>query len=446
MNGGQLPPPEEAMASSSSGPPPPASRFRKPHPRQPATRYLFVGNCGPAVGVDTSSLDALFKPLGATEVLVPHPDASHVYVTFRDEHAAAQARLHLASPACGLAQTRHLIVKHADVKKEPQVRHRCSGSRGGVGIGVGGGAGAPPQAWEGGGAGFRVCVFTTKEPHVPRRPWGGRVQGLGGGAGLRGAGFRGVAARRGGVQGLGGRQLLRGGVQGLGGGGGQVVVKRISSKIGLSPPPAPCRAPTCAVHLQYTYVQHAPMTHAHSPPHPPLPTTPTTPHRYPSCHTTPHHATLLPTTHPPTPTLTTTPHTAPPPTHPPHHTDHTHPIAAHHTHPPLSSSPRPLPPPPLAPPQAPPAMQAALLSVEEVCVPGLYLLHDFVSPEEEGRLLAALELQPWVCLAKRRVQHYGYKFEYAVRGGMCVCVCGGGVGGGGQACVCVGGEIGRSQL
>ncbi|KAE8055809.1 hypothetical protein FH972_012630 [Carpinus fangiana] len=48
-------------------------------------------------------------------------------------------------------------------------------------------------------------------------------------------------------------------------------------------------------------------------------------------------------------------------------------------------------------------------------IPGLYLLHDFVSPKEEEELLAAVDDKPWKGLAKRRVQHYGYEFCYETR-------------------------------
>ncbi|CAN1143962.1 Alkylated DNA repair protein ALKBH8 homolog [Linum perenne] len=51
----------------------------------------------------------------------------------------------------------------------------------------------------------------------------------------------------------------------------------------------------------------------------------------------------------------------------------------------------------------------------EVNIPGLYLLHDFVSVEEEKELLAAVDGRPWNNLSKRRVQHYGYEFCYDTR-------------------------------
>lgn len=55
------------------------------------------------------------------------------------------------------------------------------------------------------------------------------------------------------------------------------------------------------------------------------------------------------------------------------------------------------------------------LVASDLNIPGLYLLHDFISPTEEEELLAAVDDKPWNSLAKRRVQHYGYEFCYETR-------------------------------
>nr|AKM76722.1 RNA-binding (RRM/RBD/RNP motifs) family protein [Erodium foetidum] len=55
------------------------------------------------------------------------------------------------------------------------------------------------------------------------------------------------------------------------------------------------------------------------------------------------------------------------------------------------------------------------LSASETAIPGLYLLPDFVTPHEQQELLAAVDARPWISLAKRRVQHYGYQFCYQTR-------------------------------
>ncbi|KAL3500245.1 hypothetical protein ACH5RR_039338 [Cinchona calisaya] len=55
------------------------------------------------------------------------------------------------------------------------------------------------------------------------------------------------------------------------------------------------------------------------------------------------------------------------------------------------------------------------LTDSELQVPGVYLLHDFITVREEEGLLAAVDSRPWHHLAKRRVQHYGYEFCYETR-------------------------------
>ncbi|XP_076903541.1 alkylated DNA repair protein ALKBH8 homolog [Bidens hawaiensis] len=55
------------------------------------------------------------------------------------------------------------------------------------------------------------------------------------------------------------------------------------------------------------------------------------------------------------------------------------------------------------------------LEASELNIPGIYLIHDFVSPQQEEQLLAAVDARPWHSLAKRRVQHYGYEFRYDIR-------------------------------
>lgn len=51
-----------------------------------------------------------------------------------------------------------------------------------------------------------------------------------------------------------------------------------------------------------------------------------------------------------------------------------------------------------------------------VDVPGLYVINEFVTEREESELLAAINQQPWNALQYRRVQHYGYEFDYKVNG------------------------------
>ncbi len=48
-------------------------------------------------------------------------------------------------------------------------------------------------------------------------------------------------------------------------------------------------------------------------------------------------------------------------------------------------------------------------------VPGLRYVPDFISADEERVLLAHVDAQPWLADLKRRVQHYGYKYDYKAR-------------------------------
>lgn len=50
-----------------------------------------------------------------------------------------------------------------------------------------------------------------------------------------------------------------------------------------------------------------------------------------------------------------------------------------------------------------------------VKVEGLVYRADFITPEEEAKLIAQIDAQPWLTDLKRRVQHYGYKYDYKAR-------------------------------
>ncbi|XP_065050168.1 alkylated DNA repair protein ALKBH8 homolog [Musa acuminata AAA Group] len=55
------------------------------------------------------------------------------------------------------------------------------------------------------------------------------------------------------------------------------------------------------------------------------------------------------------------------------------------------------------------------LLASDLGIPGIYLVHDFITVEEEKRLLAEVDNRQWRSLSKRRVQHYGYEFLYETR-------------------------------
>lgn len=48
-------------------------------------------------------------------------------------------------------------------------------------------------------------------------------------------------------------------------------------------------------------------------------------------------------------------------------------------------------------------------------IPGLQYLPDFITTKEERALIKAIDQQPWLHDLKRRVQHYGYKYDYKAR-------------------------------
>lgn len=46
---------------------------------------------------------------------------------------------------------------------------------------------------------------------------------------------------------------------------------------------------------------------------------------------------------------------------------------------------------------------------------GLQYIPDFITPAEEENLLNTIDQQPWLTDLKRRVQHYGWKYDYTAR-------------------------------
>lgn len=43
---------------------------------------------------------------------------------------------------------------------------------------------------------------------------------------------------------------------------------------------------------------------------------------------------------------------------------------------------------------------------------GLDYIENYITPQEEVQLLAVIDKEPWLLDLKRRVQHYGYKYDY----------------------------------
>ncbi len=58
---------------------------------------------------------------------------------------------------------------------------------------------------------------------------------------------------------------------------------------------------------------------------------------------------------------------------------------------------------------------AALSNLSSIDIEGLEILENFIDQTEEMRLLTAIDCQQWSTALKRRVQHYGYRYDYKAR-------------------------------
>ena len=48
-------------------------------------------------------------------------------------------------------------------------------------------------------------------------------------------------------------------------------------------------------------------------------------------------------------------------------------------------------------------------------IPGLQYVRDFIDRVSHNQLLRDVDAQPWLGDLKRRVQHYGYKYDYTAK-------------------------------
>jgi alkylated DNA repair dioxygenase AlkB len=55
-------------------------------------------------------------------------------------------------------------------------------------------------------------------------------------------------------------------------------------------------------------------------------------------------------------------------------------------------------------------MEQASLSI-----PGLHYYQNVLTPEHHDRLVTVIDRQPWLTSLRRRVQHYGYRYDYKSR-------------------------------
>ena len=63
----------------------------------------------------------------------------------------------------------------------------------------------------------------------------------------------------------------------------------------------------------------------------------------------------------------------------------------------------------------PPAVPADDTPTAKVDIPGLAYVPDFVSEAEEKRIVATIDQNEWIEDLKRRVQHYGWRYDYRAR-------------------------------
>ena len=102
--------------------------FGRPKGGQP-TRHLFVGNCGPSVGIDRAAVNQIFTEFGPAEVVVPeqrqNPRSAFVFVSYPTAEHAAAALGALDGKANPAAAGRVFTLKYADLKKD-KVRCHCS--------------------------------------------------------------------------------------------------------------------------------------------------------------------------------------------------------------------------------------------------------------------------------------------------------------------------------
>lgn len=48
-------------------------------------------------------------------------------------------------------------------------------------------------------------------------------------------------------------------------------------------------------------------------------------------------------------------------------------------------------------------------------IPGLRLIQNVLTPEQHDHLVTVIDQQPWLTDIRRRVQHYGYRYDYKSR-------------------------------
>lgn len=52
---------------------------------------------------------------------------------------------------------------------------------------------------------------------------------------------------------------------------------------------------------------------------------------------------------------------------------------------------------------------------DQIIISGLKYIEEYITAEQEDRLIKLIDSSPWITDLKRRVQHYGYKYDYKSR-------------------------------
>lgn len=60
-------------------------------------------------------------------------------------------------------------------------------------------------------------------------------------------------------------------------------------------------------------------------------------------------------------------------------------------------------------------LQMNFLAEEQAVIPGLIYLPGYIDAAQEAELIGIIDAQPWITELKRRVQHYGWRYDYKAR-------------------------------
>jgi alkylated DNA repair dioxygenase AlkB len=63
----------------------------------------------------------------------------------------------------------------------------------------------------------------------------------------------------------------------------------------------------------------------------------------------------------------------------------------------------------------PPPQGLSATSIPPTAIPGLTYVPDYIAPDAATVLLQQIDQQPWDATLRRRVQHYGYRYDYQAR-------------------------------